>query len=66
MRLLSAVVGLVVLAGCAGNRSSDDDAVRVRDSAFTESDTLSPDDTVYRERRVVPDTVGGLDTTSRR
>ncbi len=66
MRLLSAVVGLVVLAGCAGNRSSDDDAVRVRDSAFTESDTLSPSDTMYRERRVVPDTVGGLDTTSRR
>ncbi len=56
----------MVLAGCAGNRSSDDEAVRVRDSAFTASDTLSPDDTLYRERRVVPDTVGGLDTTSRR
>ncbi|MBA3345993.1 MAG: hypothetical protein H0T44_11995 [Gemmatimonadales bacterium] len=66
MRILSAVVGVMVLAGCAGNRSSDDEAVRVRDSAFTASDTLSPDDTLYRERRVVPDTVGGLDTTSRR
>ena len=52
--------------GCA--RNSDDGAgrARVRDTTLTAADTIAPGDTLDRARRVVPDTAGALDTTSRR
>lgn len=58
----------LMLPGLACARNSDDRTgqARVRDTTLTPADTLSPDDTLDRARRAVPDTAGGLDTTSRR
>jgi hypothetical protein len=61
------LVALLALAGCAGNRAEDEEgAARIHDTTLTAGDTLAPDDTLDRSRRAVPDTAGGLDTTSRR
>jgi hypothetical protein len=60
------LVALLALAGCARNRVDDEENTRVRDSTLTARDTLAPDDTLDRGRRAMPDTAGGLDTTSRR
>jgi hypothetical protein len=58
---------LLALAGCAGNRAEDEQgAARVRDTTMSAGDTLAPDDTLDRTRRAMPDTAGGVDTTSNR
>ena len=51
------LVMLVLLVACARNRDSGAGETRVRD---TTADTLD------RIRPAIPDTAGGLDTTSRR
>jgi hypothetical protein len=52
--------------GCARNSDDRTGQARVRDTTLTPADSLSPNDTLDRARRAVPDTAGGLDTTSRR
>lgn len=64
MRLISFVV--LLLISCARNADTDADESRVRDTTLTAADTVNPGDTLDRARRPVPDTAGGLDTTSRR
>ena len=64
MRLPSLLV-LLLLGGCARNSDRDTADARIRDTVLTAADTVTPNDTLDHARRAVPDTVGGLDTTSR-
>ena len=60
------LIAFLVVAGCARNADTETEQTRVRDTTLTAGDTIAPDDTLDRNRRAVPDTAGGLDTTSRR
>ena len=60
------LLALFLLVACARNPDTEDENTRVRDTTLTAADTITPDDTLDRTRRVVPDTGGDLDTTSRR
>jgi hypothetical protein len=69
MRALSfstLAIALTLALGCARNSDDRTGQARVRDTTLTPADSLSPNDTLDRARRAVPDTAGGLDTTSRR
>ncbi|MBA3444947.1 MAG: hypothetical protein H0T58_08880 [Gemmatimonadales bacterium] len=63
---LAGLLALLLLAGCARNPEGEDENMRTRDTTMTTIDTVGSDDTVYRTRPALPDTAGGLDTTSRR
>ncbi len=66
MRYVALAMIVALGTGCAGNQSEDEQGTRVRDTALTVEDTLSPSDTLDRSRRVVPDTAPGRDTASSR
>jgi hypothetical protein len=66
MRIAPLLTLLCLGLGCARNSDDQTGQARVRDTTLTAADTLSPDDTLDRARRVAPDTAGDLDTTSRR
>jgi hypothetical protein len=61
----SSILALLLVFGCARNPDTQPEQLRVRDTALTSEDTVAPDDTLDRSRRTIPDTAGGLDTTSR-
>ena len=63
---ITPMLALLLVAACAGNREAETGQARVRDTVLTASDTLTPQDTLDRARRAIPDTSEGLDTTSRR
>jgi len=60
------LAALLLLSSCARNPDANDENMRVRDTTMTSADTLGLNDTTPPSRRIVPDTAGDLDTTSRR
>jgi hypothetical protein len=66
MRCMVLATILAAVTACAGNKTQEEDGSRIRDTALTAEDSISPSDTLDRARRVVPDSAVGPDTTATR